>query len=125
MNLLPLAPKQGIVDSITQQHMLEGEADRRRNPDSVDNVGLFELREDRYHVFFVKSRCGGQEIVRELTPDHSSNLHNSPAWRDAIEPFHQCVTQRLRNPEQRRLCCARGSGLSRRTQGTACQFLYE
>src|SRR6266487_2766319 len=124
MNLVPLAPKQGVVDSITQQYMLEGEADRRRNPDSIDNVSLFKLREDRHHVLFVKSRCGGQEIVRELTPDHSSNLHNSPARRNAIEPLHQCVTQRLRNPEQRRLCCAPGSAL-RRTQRTACQFLYE
>src|SRR6478672_4846996 len=112
MNLLPLAPKQGVVNRITQQRMFEGETDRRRYADSIDNVSLFELREDRHHLLFIKSRCGGQEIVRELTPNHSSNLHNFPARRNAIEPLHQCITQCFRNSERRRLCCALGTALS-------------
>ncbi|OIQ75342.1 hypothetical protein GALL_429930 [mine drainage metagenome] len=42
MDLLPLAPEQGVVDRVTQQHMFEGEADERRNVDAIDDVGLLE-----------------------------------------------------------------------------------
>jgi hypothetical protein len=42
VDLLPLAPKQSVVDCVTQQRMFEGETDERRNADSIDDVSLLE-----------------------------------------------------------------------------------
>src|SRR5258708_34516211 len=107
--------------------MFEGETDERRNVDSMDDVSLFEHREGRQHIVFVNLRCSRQEIIGELAPNHSRDLCKSATRRNAVEPLHQCVTQRVRNPEQCWSCCSleRASSSQRRTQHTVCQFLYE
>src|SRR6266852_5302671 len=112
MNLLPLTLKQRVVDCITQQSMFEGETKERRNSDSIDDVSLFEWREGRQHTVFVNLRCSRQEIIGELAPNHSRNLCKSATRRNAVEPLHQCITQRVRNPERCRLCCALESASS-------------
>src|SRR5438477_11020795 len=112
MDLLPLTPKQRVVDCITQQRMFEGKTKARRNSYSIDNVSLFEQREGRQHIVFVNLRCRRQEIIGELAPNHSRNLCKSATRRNAVEPLHQCVTQRLRNPERSWLCCALESASS-------------
>src|SRR5436190_4742076 len=100
MDLLPLTPKQRVVNCIAQQHMLEGEADERRNVNSIDDVSLFEQREGRQHIVFVTLRCSRQEITGELAPNHSRYLCKSATRRDAVKPLHECVTQRVRNSER-------------------------
>src|SRR4029453_4562450 len=105
-DLLPLTPKQRVVDCITQQCMLQGETKDRRNSDSIDDVSLFEQREGRQYLVIVNLRCSRQEIIGELTPNHSRNLCKSATRRNAVEPLHQCVTQRFWNPQRSWLCCA-------------------
>src|SRR5712691_1940779 len=112
MDLLPLTPKQRVVNCITQQHMFEGEADERRNVDSIDDVSLFEQREGRQHIVVVNLRCCRQEIIGELAPNHSRYLCKSATRRDAVKPLHKCITQRVRNPEHRWSRCALESATS-------------
>src|SRR5437879_13273408 len=74
VDLLPLTPKQRVVDCITQQRMFEGETKDRRNSDSIDDVSLFEQREGRQYLVIVNLRCSRQEIIGELTPNHSRKI---------------------------------------------------
>ena len=78
--------------------MFEGEPDGRRNTDSIDNVRIFKQRQSRLHIMLINLRCGQQQVIGELAPDHSGNLGKLATRRNAVEPLHQCVTQRLRNP---------------------------
>src|SRR3954447_7887830 len=97
--------------------MFEGKTKGSRNSASIDDVSLFKQREGRHHIVVVNSGCSRQEIIGELAPNHSRNLCKSATRRNAVEPLHQCVTQRIRNSECCWLCCALGSasGSERRT----------
>jgi hypothetical protein len=44
---------------------------------------------------------GGEELVRELAPDHGPDLRDLPDGRQAVEPGHQRVLQRRRDRERR------------------------
>src|SRR4051812_48369907 len=105
--------------------MFEGKTKERRNSNTIDDVSLFEQGEGRQHIVIINSRYSRQEIIGELTPNHSRNLCKSATRRNAVEPLHQCVTQRIGNPKCCWLCCALEGASGSGTQHTACQFFYE